>query len=441
MAQESGSKKGRVREQVSQQDKERAIKHSELMQRPRMEVMRTVKSAVDAILKEQKIVANVVVAFDMQDPVVPEGARRSDWSQRSGGAHGTPSGFYFDGTTYLIASCLTSTSHAARVLFHEVLGHHGLRGCFGRDLNSILNQIATMRKAEVDAKIREYGLRSVSPRDRRTAAEELLAELAERTPQLHVIQRAMAAVRTWLRTYVPAFENLELTDSEIIRSYILPAREWVMRGGRGSQSGSAAFSRHPGFSDAVDAAVKAGQLGEAGARGHIEIGTLPVALAFAGIPAGDLRTSAKVLQKVVFDHGVPSSMVKRIPELLETPVMVFRSATVTGRFVIITSEMVRSAPLIVAISPEQVTGGGMLNFVPSLYPRDDLQTIQRWLNVTKPGENLLRYLDKKQSPSWLGSTRLQLPGEFRTEKGLQVRNVATQESIVNQDVHSKGPRS
>ena len=155
MAEESGSKKGRVREQVSQQDKERAIKHNELMQRSRMEVMRTVKSAVDAILKEQKIVANVVVAFDMQDPVVPEGARRSDWSQRSGGAHGTPSGFYFDGTTYLIASCLTSTSHAARVLFHEVLGHHGLRGCFGKDLNSILNQIATMRKAEVDAKIRE----------------------------------------------------------------------------------------------------------------------------------------------------------------------------------------------------------------------------------------------------------------------------------------------
>ena len=79
-ARESGSKRDRVREQVSQQDKERAIKHSELMQRPHMEAMCTVKSAADAILKELKIAANLVVAFDMQDPVISEGARRADYS-------------------------------------------------------------------------------------------------------------------------------------------------------------------------------------------------------------------------------------------------------------------------------------------------------------------------------------------------------------------------
>ena len=72
-----------------------------------------------------------------------------------------------------------------------------------------------------------------------------------------------------------------------------------------------------------------------------------------------------------------------------------------------------------------------LNFVPSLYPRDDLQAIQRWLNFTKPGEQLLTYLDKKQSPGWFGSTGLQLPSEYRTTQGLQVRNVATQADVVN----------
>ena len=76
-----------------------------------------------------------------------------------------------------------------------------------------------------------------------------------------------------------------------------------------------------------------------------------------------------------------------------------------------------------------MTGGASFNFVPSLYPKDDLNAIQRWL---KAGH--LRYIDKKQSPGWFGSTRLQLPGEFQTAKGLQARNVATEADVVNRDV-------
>ncbi|ADU99446.1 PLxRFG domain-containing protein [Alicycliphilus denitrificans] len=378
----------------------------------------------------------VVVAFDMQDTAVPEAARQADLRQRSGGARGAPEGFYYRGKAYLMASRLNTPADATRVLLHEVLGHHGLRGKFGKDLDNILNQIATMRKDEVAAKVQEYGLRGVQGLNVREAAEEVLAEMAEKNPQLHFVRRAVAAIRNWLRAHVPGFKNLRLTDDDIIQAYILPARGWVERGGREQAAGGphdrvVNFARHPGFSAAVDAAVKAGTMGETGGRAHIEIGTLSPALAAAGIPAGDLKTSAKVLQKVVFDHGVPPSVVKRIPELLERPVMVFHSATVEGSFVAVTSEMVRGAPLIVAISPETTTGGVSLNFVPSLYPRDDLQAIQRWLNATKPGEQLLTYLDKEQSPAWFGSTRLQLPGEFRTTQGLQSRNIATQADVVN----------
>ncbi len=396
------------------------------------QAVESTRAAVAGIVGAWKNGPEVVVAYDMADPVIPQAARNADLQQRSGGASGAPEGFYWDGKAYLLASALPSAHDAARVLYHEALGHYGLRGAFGKELDQILNQVATMRRADIAAKAADYGLDLGTEQGRRVAAEEVLAGMAEKTPGLHFVQRAVSAIRNFLRARVPGFQRLALTDNDIIQAYILPARGWVERRSA-AQLGTAEpqFARHPGFSAAVDAAVKAGARGEAGERAYIEIGTLPQALAVAGVPAGSLKTSAKVLQKVVFDHGVTPSVLKRVPELLEKPVMVFRSATVEGRFVAVTSEMVRGAPLIVAISPETTRGTVALNFVPSLYPRDDLQAIQRWLNATKPGEQLLTYLDKEQSPAWFGSTRLQLPGEYRTTQGLQARSVKTQADLVN----------
>ena len=193
----------------------------------------------------------IVVAFDMNDPVVPDSARRADLKQRSGGARGAPEGFYYQGKVYLMASRLKTPSDAARVLFHEALGHHGLRGAFGGSLKPILNQVATMRKAEVDAKIKEYGLRGVSNLDRLTAAEEVLAEMAQTTPGIGFVTRAIAAIRTWLRTNVPGFKNLALSDAEIIANYILPARAWVENGGNngGPRGGLPAMTRSESLKD------------------------------------------------------------------------------------------------------------------------------------------------------------------------------------------------
>ncbi|WP_310637529.1 PLxRFG domain-containing protein [Delftia acidovorans] len=198
----------------------------------RVRAVGQVRETVDAIRKGWSNGPAVVVAFDMNDPAVPEAARRADLRQRSGGATGAPEGFYWRGKAYLLASKLNTPADAARVLHHEVLGHHGLRGMFGRDLDDILNQVATMRQAEVAAKIKEYGLPGVTDLSRRHAAEEVLAEMAEKTPQLHFVRRAVAAIRNWLRANVPSFAGLKLTDADIIQAYILPARGFVERGQR-----------------------------------------------------------------------------------------------------------------------------------------------------------------------------------------------------------------
>jgi len=406
-----------------------AVSNTTAVQLRRAMVQRTVGS----LTKSWGQSPNIMVVDSMNDARVPEAVREADQAQRSQGATGEPEGFWYQGQVYLVASSLPTAADATRVLYHEVLGHHGLRGHFGKDLDRVLDQVAKLRPKDVAAKAAEYGLDIADPSHVRYASEEVLAELAQSRPDLGFVQRAIAAIRNFLRSHVPSFKALELTDSDIVQGYLLPARGWVERGSPAEASGAVepAFARHPGFSVAVDAAIKAGQLGEVGNGQHIEIATLPTALSAAGIPEGNLRTSAKVLQKVVFDHGVTPSVLKRLPELLETPVMVLRSDSVDGRFVVVTSELVRGSPLVVAISPEVTRGNVALNFVPSLYPKEDLKAIQRWLNGGRDGKQLLVYLDQKQSPAWFGSTGLQLPSEYRTTQGLQVRNVATQADAVN----------
>lgn len=204
---------------------------ADVTEHARAQAVQRVQATADAIRKAWANGPEVVVAYDMADPAIPAAVRQADLQQRSGGASGDPEGFYHQGKAYLLASQLQTPNDAARVLFHESLGHHGLRGAFGKALDGILDEVATVRQADVDAKIQEYGLRGGKALDRRIAAEEVLAEMAQSQPQIGFVKRAVAAIRAWLRAHVPGFNNLKVSDAELIRNYILPARAWVERGG------------------------------------------------------------------------------------------------------------------------------------------------------------------------------------------------------------------
>ncbi|MGK3946727.1 hypothetical protein ABK046_51240, partial [Streptomyces caeruleatus] len=68
-------------------------------------------------------------------------------------------------------------------------------------------------------------------KDRMYAAEEVLTKLAQTQPTIDFMQRAVAAIRTWLRENIPSvFGKLYLTDAEIIRSFILPAARYIEQG-------------------------------------------------------------------------------------------------------------------------------------------------------------------------------------------------------------------
>ena len=386
----------------------------------RRQAVASVRATVNPITAAWANAPEVVVAYDMDDPAIPQRVRDEDLRQRSGGAHGVPEGFYYGGKAYLMASRLTTPADATRVLFHEVAGHHGLRGLFGPELDKILNQVATMRRADVDTKMAEYGMRGVDSLSRQQAAEEVLAELAETSPQLHFVQRAIAAIRNFLRAHVPGFERLRLTDNDIIQAYILPARGWVERDAAlGGPELEPAFSRDdmPAFASEVRAAVAAGLANDERAlRAQVPVGIeTPPALQLLGVGRKPVVTNRNLIAKMHFEHGVPRADLERLGELLSNPVMVFQSDTQPGRMVVVTSLVVRGNPVVVAIDPNGASNRAEVVYVPSAYPKDNAdRTFTRWIR-----DGLLQFAHKQESRQLATTARLQLPGVVQRATGFR----------------------
>lgn len=206
---------------------------------------KAVEALVARVTARWKNAPQVVVVASMADPLVPRAVRQVNAAQLSQGAEGSPEGFFHDGKVYLVAPQLRGDADVVRVLFHEALGHYGLRGTFGPELGTILDRLAVLNAGKVRAKAKQYGLDYDKPSDRRMAAEEVLAEMAQKAPDIGWAKKAVAAIRTWLREHVPGFRKMAMSDDEIVRSFILPARAFVQRGNAAPADGSGqpAFSR------------------------------------------------------------------------------------------------------------------------------------------------------------------------------------------------------
>lgn len=205
---------------------------------------------IDVVSAQWENAPPIIVVQDLQDPKVPQEVRDEDAKQRKGGATGEPEGLYYKGKVYLIASQIGDARGALRVMFHETLGHHGLRHTFGRELGVILERLAQLNPGKVRAKARQYGLDFDKQSERRQAAEEVLAEMAQENPGLGFVQRAIAAIRSFLRRVVPGFQAMQFSDAEIIRDFILPARAWVEGGQETTfqRQPAPAFGREPSMS-------------------------------------------------------------------------------------------------------------------------------------------------------------------------------------------------
>ncbi len=220
-----------------------------------------VQSMVDMITSRWANAPKVIVVQNLDDPRVPDGVRlegkaieaKVAGQTQSVNKAGNPEGF-FDGTTgtvFMIADALRGDADVVRVLMHESLGHYGMRNVFGTEFGTILDRMAVLNADKVRNAAKRLGLDYENKEQRKLAAEEVLAYMAQKVPEIGWVKQAIAAIRTWARDHIPGFSSMKITDDELIRNYIIPARNWVEKGGPtggggGNVATQTAYSRNLG---------------------------------------------------------------------------------------------------------------------------------------------------------------------------------------------------
>lgn len=124
-------------------------------------------------------------------------------------------------TAYFVASAIRDQAQARRLFAHEVVGHYGMEGLLGPALFAELKrQILSLRDrgkwadvfSEVSRRYERNADGTFRPLDDDTFAAETIAVFAERNILTSILQRAMAAVRAFLRRFFP---DMEISKAEL----------------------------------------------------------------------------------------------------------------------------------------------------------------------------------------------------------------------------------
>lgn len=309
-------------------------------------------------------------------------------------------GLYDAQGVYLIADNLSSLQHAAFVLQHEVIGHAGLQGAFGKRLNPLLLSIYKEHPAlrsSADRLRDRYGY------DKALAMEEVLADLAAagRLTEQRFWPQLVAAVRNALRAI--GF-RMRWTDQDIA-ALLGTARRFIEKGGdKGTGGLVQTYSREPGtglpaaLEKEIDEVFRGKTLTK-----PLVLGGTPDVLQALGAADAPINITEDTLWKAVDKHSLTPRDVKAALAALGEPVMVFDSATAPDGLVALVETASRGRSVVVAVHmnrKENIT----VNRIASIHAKDSAGFVQQWME-----NGLLRYVDNKKADAWSSARGLQLP--------------------------------
>ena len=201
-------------------------------------------------------------------------------------------------------------------------------------------------------------------------------------------------------------------------------------------------SENTSFTQAVDNVV-AGKV----PAGYIQLGTTPDVLQMLGVPQGKVRIAGGTIEKAVADylnrqnaydknrHAVNPDDLKLLPGEMNDPIAVFKSATQSNSFVVLTRlherENGKEKPVIAAVHLSQGKGkhGADLIDVVSVYGRSDTQ-------LERAFQDDLLYANKKKVQEFLTTHPLQLHWDITSETELSYRHIKTESDLAQwQNAH------
>ena len=320
---------------------------------------------------------------------------------------------------------------AVVTLLHEAVAHYGLRKLFGENFETFLDNVYNSANAEIRRIIDKHSRRYDG--DKRTATEEYMASLAERTGFENAKksgwwQRIKDFFLKMLEKIgLKGFKGEDLSDNEL-RYVLWRSYENLKSGGKDTV-----------FSAADDLAkqseLKVGEFApdakktapeenaeEVNERFNNELqqqidGNLPDShiyqmgmpgqiLRSTGVPDLPIQMNAKRLRDkaTLFDHNFELYEVKDLVKALQNPLAVFSYGDKTKAQNIIVPLQKDGKNFIVGLSLNPTVGGKALeiNSIRNVFPKDNSE----WLNWISQGKAL--YLDKEKIQTLIAQQRTNL---------------------------------
>lgn len=132
----------------------------------------------------------------------------------------------------------------------------------------------------------------------------------------------------------------------------------------------------------VDLLIKDEMAGQPHHENVLLLGETPAFLVEkAGFPALDMAIKGSVISKACFDHGITTSLLKRLPEVIATPKCLFRPANpqMTDSVVVLTLEVKGVHPVIIPLRKQQRVGRSeVFNLVSSVYGKEGPDPELKW---------------------------------------------------------------
>jgi hypothetical protein len=359
------------------------------------------------------------------------------------------------GKVWLVAENLTSSERAAEVWMHEQVGHHGLRGLFSAEQRGILldrlwKELGGMGNATLKALAGKYGLNPIGNKaDARRLTEEYIARLAEKARREELSaqekplwKRIVEAVRYFLQRMTQTLTGRETRGTLDVEGLLKELGRYVFDGvpanaglageragaaasvgGANKEAGHKAWEQVQKDTEEWGRQLDEWKEGKQPERSVLQVGNTPDVLKKLGAKAKMMVMVPRNLNKIHNTKDIPLEIIKRLPEELANPLMVFKSATMADSLVVLTELEHNGENLIVAVHLNVYHGAMQVNDIASVHDRatrDDNGKIispgWQWFKGQIEKGNL-RYYDKNRSSRW-----------FREQSGLQLPRVINRES-------------
>jgi hypothetical protein len=322
----------------------------------------------------------------------------------------------------LVAGNIPTVKAGQTAFVQTLLRHEGRHAGLDRVLGGSQEREEYMRKAaqamprEVSRWLTRHGLDSTRE-TRAEAAEEILVAWAKDGTVHRALDRLLSKIAAWVRSIFPM---LELTRAEL-RQLLAQADDFVDGKGldfiapMGQQLHAApAFSRGQGASWAQQVDDFLGNRFLPHER--LDLGGTPPVIGLLGGHDLPLQMTQAKANKILKGadaggkHGVSPEVLQQLPQALERPVLVLKSATWADSLVVLTELPHQDSFLVAAVHLNVREGRAEINEVASVYAKDAGPS---WV-ARQIREGLLLYRDKTKVPGWQRSFGLQLPTEMPT---------------------------